>query len=153
MHNWIIPTTVIYIATLICACHNVDTIQASYSDYSEAKSKGAIEREWLPSFLPASATNITECHSIDSNEVLVHFNAKGGDIFDISSSCIRIDYNSVAFPSQHILSQTNWWPTALQSNSESGADYIYYICHHTPNGGILSNNMQTLLAVKKNATA
>jgi hypothetical protein len=35
---------------------------------AEARSAGALDRGWVPSFLPSSTTSIVESHNIDTNE-------------------------------------------------------------------------------------
>ena len=62
-----------------------DRYEASFSTYADAKSRGALERGWLPEFLPDSATEIREEHDIDSNELWVTFNF--GEEFQAPASC------------------------------------------------------------------
>lgn len=40
----------------------------SYPSLAEARADGAIERGWLPAFLPASSRDIAEIHNLDTNE-------------------------------------------------------------------------------------
>jgi hypothetical protein len=54
------------LAFSLAACDG-DTQHARYPSISEAKRDHAIERGWLPSVLPESATDIVEFHDLDVN--------------------------------------------------------------------------------------
>ena len=57
-----------FIASLLLslvACS--DEKEASYATFGEAERAGAIERGWLPPFVPHSARQISERHDLDTN--------------------------------------------------------------------------------------
>ena len=51
-----------------------DTIELKFDTYQRAVESGAIDKEWLPGFLPQSARNINSTSNLDSNTGLVSFN-------------------------------------------------------------------------------
>lgn len=57
------------------ACSDVfsDVLQSSYNTQAEAMQSGLVKRGWLPDWLPAQATNISELHNIDTNTVVIWF--------------------------------------------------------------------------------
>jgi hypothetical protein len=63
---------VIRIATLVVLTVGLascgETPVSRYATMAEARSAGAIDRGWVPSFLPESTTSILESHNIDTNE-------------------------------------------------------------------------------------
>ena len=46
----------------IVACHNLQVVTNTYNTLAEARSSGAIERGWIPGFLPEGAYEIREAH-------------------------------------------------------------------------------------------
>src|SRR5512139_2667727 len=50
-----------------------ETFDSTYATFSEAESKGAIVRGWVPGWLPPSATKIREVHNIDTNRFMLGF--------------------------------------------------------------------------------
>lgn len=63
----------VLLAGFVSAC---DELQESYYDSRAAVVRdGAIQRGWIPDFLPESAANIREFHDLDSNETWLRFSA------------------------------------------------------------------------------
>jgi hypothetical protein len=48
----------------------------SYASYAEADKAGAIDRGWVPEFLPRDASNITESHDVDVGRIAIAFDAQ-----------------------------------------------------------------------------
>jgi hypothetical protein len=65
---------VIVVFGLIYACSDAETPSTSFATYEDAVKKGATGAgKWLPSWLPTTATEIREAHSIDTNLVWLEF--------------------------------------------------------------------------------
>jgi hypothetical protein len=45
----------------------------TYSTYADAQRAGAIERGWIPTFVPLSARDITDSHNLDTNAQTLQF--------------------------------------------------------------------------------
>jgi hypothetical protein len=63
-------TVVALLLPLIGCSEQVDE---TYSTYAEAQRAGAIERGWVPAFVPASARGIADSHNLDTNRQTLRF--------------------------------------------------------------------------------
>jgi hypothetical protein len=88
---------------LLAACAG-ETPQAVYPAYADAVADGAIERGWIPEWVPASAFDIYEKHDLDTNGQILLFTVptKGKDW--LPGHCQAV--NLIRPPT---LSAT-WWP-------------------------------------------
>jgi hypothetical protein len=70
-----------------------DNIEESYATWAEAKRAGAVERGWLPRFVPTSARDIHDAHDLDTNGQRLTFNLPPEavqpmlDSFSLTTSC------------------------------------------------------------------
>jgi hypothetical protein len=53
---------------------------ATYSTWAEAKRAGAIERGWIPPFVPTSARDLNDMHNLDTNEQRLEFTVPPEDV-------------------------------------------------------------------------
>jgi len=68
------------VVVMIALCVGCGEIQAAtYPTYADAVAAGAQRRGWLPSFVPATATDIREAHDIDTNTQWLRFRVPVGD--------------------------------------------------------------------------
>lgn len=118
------------ILLLLAACGRLDVTENRYRDTRSAISAGAIERGWIPVFLPLSANEIIEQHNLDTNEVLLRFLMDQSDIGSIAKSCQRTERLTITFPRK---GASHWWPESL---TEKGANlqqrvngHEYYHCN------------------------
>lgn len=56
---------------LLLGCN--EQIDESYSTYSEAQSAGAVEKGWVPSFVPSSARDLEDTHDLDTTRQTLRF--------------------------------------------------------------------------------
>jgi len=61
--------------------------KSEFSNYSEAKASGIMDKGWIPTFIPKSAVNIQEQHDIDTNWVKMSFKYNVGDIENTRGAC------------------------------------------------------------------
>ena len=61
-------------------CARSETPTTRYPTYAEAVADGAIQRGWIPGFVPSSATTIEETHNIDTNWQWLEFTAPPEDL-------------------------------------------------------------------------
>ena len=62
--------------SLVYACSEAETPSTSFATHEDAAKKGATGAgKWLPSWLPTTATEIREAHSIDTNLIWLEFKA------------------------------------------------------------------------------
>lgn len=57
-----------------------EQIDKTYSTYADAQRSGAIERGWVPAFVPSSARDITDSHNLDTNRQTLQFTVPPSEI-------------------------------------------------------------------------
>ncbi|MGI8610945.1 MAG: hypothetical protein ACR2KH_01520 [Sphingomicrobium sp.] len=62
----------------LAAC--TEEMEESYSTWADAQRVGAIERGWVPAFVPKSARNIRDIHNLDTNAQILEFTAPRSDV-------------------------------------------------------------------------
>ena len=101
-----------------------DIVEEHYSNYESANASGAMKRGWVPSWLPASAHNLNEAHSIDTNQSLLHFEFESAEWEGIQHECVSIAHSAVRKPGI----EAQWWPRALPQGAFSANRLVYYSC-------------------------
>ena len=56
---------------LLSGCSDVK--DERFATWTDARQAGAIERGWIPPFVPASARDISDTHNLDTNEQMLTF--------------------------------------------------------------------------------
>ena len=108
-------------------CQQMDTFESNYNDLSAATKDGAVQRGWVPDFLPASAFQIHERHNISTNEVWMSFGFGPKDTDFLSKSCTRVPPDKIALPRGF----GKWWPASLTPGSPQLPSYDFYRCADT----------------------
>lgn len=119
----------------VTACDQFDAEERTYADAKEAISSGALDRGWIPTFLPASAKGITEKHNLDTNESWVAFSIDPNEFSGIEESCQKIEWIESQLPR---IRAGDWWPESLAlegSSSQRASEYTSYQCE---NGGMVA---------------
>jgi hypothetical protein len=62
----------ILIVLILLGCSN-DVLESSYVNYSAILEDEAIERGWIPKWLPVTAISIHELHDVDTNQSTLVF--------------------------------------------------------------------------------
>ncbi len=104
--------------------HRMENPKSRYDDYQAVVADDAIGRGWVPPFLPRSATEITEQHSIDTNIGFVSFKANAAEIKRMKDDCAAMQYTEVKYFSSY----PNWWPDELTGSNEVSANLDFYLC-------------------------
>lgn len=109
--------------SLITGCLGVfdETYSSTYQNYEQAFAHGAIQRGWIPHFLPASATNIFEKHDLDTNETIAKFNFDITKSTDLVQSCQMV--NKFSTPKSLT---AKWWSNDVVKS----ADAHFYCDQH-----------------------
>jgi hypothetical protein len=61
------PGVPLLFLALTSACARWDVLERAYASREEVVRDGAIERGWIPPWIPESAREIREVHNIDTN--------------------------------------------------------------------------------------
>lgn len=103
------------LVSCLTGCFRLLEIDAnSYQNYEEVVADGAIQRGWIPDYLPVSAVNIYEKHDLDTNETIVKFWISTNEIKSLIRNCQKVD----TFSTPKILT-AKWWSNELISSAET----------------------------------
>jgi hypothetical protein len=120
---------------VMAGCERIEVVESIYPDYEAAVSAGAIDRGWIPEFIPPSAKEIKETHNLDTNEVWVSFVWGSGEWLSVEEDCRTVEGERIELPRK---SGGGWWPPALVEASNPPprkSEYAYYRCK---NGAVLA---------------
>ena len=92
------------ILLIAVGCTPGETPEEAYAGYDEALADGAIERGWIPVWLPETAVNIQEKHDLDSNASILVIDVAGS--FAIPEGC------NLTTESRASNLSAPWWPAA-----------------------------------------
>jgi len=108
-------------AFLICvlaACHG-DRRESFYPALVDAKRDGAIDRGWLPDFLPESSHAIHELHDMSPSTTWCAF-----EFLPADSQALRKNLKNVDVPAPSVKRVPNpdksWWPDVLVGGLDTG---------------------------------
>jgi hypothetical protein len=96
--------------------------ESHYPTLAEAKRDGAIERGWLPPWLPGSAVEINEIHDVDSNRGFIALRYASSDEGRYKSACQRIVGEVPPNPEPRV----KWWHK--DRNNIVWRDYMFFSC-------------------------
>lgn len=82
-----------------------------FNDLSEARAKGAVERGWVPGFLPESSSLIREHHDLDTNEIWGTFRFDPSESPAFLSRLAQLGPQSAPFVRNP--ESIHWWPKRL----------------------------------------
>lgn len=99
----------------VSSCHR-NTITSHYRDWTEIRKRGADHQGWIPSFLPASATNIFEQHNLDADNGNIAFSAKPSDLASLARGFWEIPTNRLSGVGPQLVTKAGWWPIELRKN-------------------------------------
>jgi hypothetical protein len=81
------------LTALVCALYwlvfEADVSSESYRSYSDADGAGLFRRGWLPSYIPVSASSISEIHDVDTNERCASFSIAPADLDSFAESLLQ----------------------------------------------------------------
>ena len=117
--------TLAFLAVIgLVVLHRMENPKIKYDDYQAVVADDAVGRGWVPPFLPKSATEITEQHSIDTNNGFISFKADAEDIERMKEGCDAMQYTEVKYLSSYPI----WWPDWLTGSYEVSANLDFYLC-------------------------
>jgi hypothetical protein len=112
--------TIFLCLTLLPGVACKENFETYYIDAVAARDAKAIERGWIPAFLPSSATKIYECHNIDTNQCWGRFSFAEDDI-DWRDSLAEVAPSLLLEKSMDVAWSTRWWPSELRGSLSAGA--------------------------------
>jgi hypothetical protein len=102
-----------------------DTLEASYADLSTATEAGAIDRGWIPEWLPRTAKAIDEVHDLDTNRRLLAFSFEKLETDKFTRACSPVFRERVVLPGW---TPVRWWPADLRQGARTAGSYRFFSC-------------------------
>lgn len=103
-----------------------DWVKESYASRADAERAGAIERGWVPAFVPASAHDIRDIHNLDTNAQTLEFTTRPSDVQAMVAGLRSVsaeDNSAAAELSKHL--------------GLTGAAQAYVVCSEILNGALV----------------
>jgi hypothetical protein len=123
-----VPRACLYIAPLLCGLLSAcapETVSRHYDTYALLEQDRAIDRGWLPEWLPRQATAIDEMHNIDTNAHMWAATVPVGIELNLPATCAsapRAKLTKLPF-------EPSWWPEpSVWPAGSEGAGFIYFTC-------------------------
>jgi hypothetical protein len=101
-----------------------ETRDTSYETLARAVSDGAVERGWVPAWLPASARDIHLTYDLDTNESMLSVRYRQEDAWAPPSECSSVDRNTVP-PAPF---SRRWWPRDVPPSKVATHRHVFLYC-------------------------
>jgi len=98
-------------------------VEETYPTLAEAKAAGAIERGWLPAWLPTSSKDILESHDLDTNASALSLHFSGAESWAPPASCSQVSPSSVPRARGG-----RSWPSDVPPNGLTTHRHSYFSC-------------------------
>jgi hypothetical protein len=99
------------LAALASALACGERVEARYPTFPDAERAGAVERGWIPAWVPRSATDIVEVHDLDTNAQVLRFRAPREALAEMASRLARVSPDDVPPPRAYLRAP---WGEALR---------------------------------------
>ena len=116
--------TVLLVA-MVAACARWEVVERSYASREDVVRAGAIDRGWIPAWIPESARDIREVHNVDTNVSQLAFAYRSFDIAQVGPGCAKATPNGIVLP-RH--SMAAWWPNELRVGSSQLERFSFFAC-------------------------
>lgn len=94
------------LAFLLSGCLLSDTLDATYDDVAEARAAQAIEKGWIPEWVPEHATALREVHNLDTSVSALAFDLPADTRVPVPDGCRHATYaQTLPVPIERA-----WWP-------------------------------------------
>jgi hypothetical protein len=113
----------------LVACFPSETIESTYENFDEAVTAGAVERGWVPEWLPDGAVNLHEKHDLDRNASILRFS------LSLTDFAIPLDCQETTDPPSATIT-ADWWPADLHRTHRAFTCNDGYLATDEENGTI-----------------
>ena len=120
--KFLIRSTLLLTAAIISSCG--DRQEAFYSTAVEARTANAVDRGWIPGWLPKSAHAIHEVHNIDTTQSMLAFSFDAADVPNLSTSCKQVQSEAL----RPVPFKVAWWPKDVPPSGLVTHRRTYYHC-------------------------
>lgn len=98
--------------------------EAAYTNLQAAKAAGAIERGWIPEWMPQSSTNLREAHNLDTNRSSLSLRFSADERWSPPANCQSIGPLDAPVPRIRL----RWWPSDVPPSSTMVQRHTYFSC-------------------------
>lgn len=105
---------------LTASCRNIDVETDSFATMTEARQRGAVDRGWVPGFLPERAYEIRAAYDTDGRRRWGILNFKPEDVESVRRVLRPVEL-SLAGWRMNIPARIEWWPVALRNELDAEA--------------------------------
>lgn len=95
-----------------------------YPDRAAAQQAGAIDRGWVPVWVPKSARAIHEIHDLDTNRSMMSFSFDAGEPLNLGSACTQVQRDAL----RPVPFAKTWWPNDVPPTQSVSHRHVYYAC-------------------------
>lgn len=121
----------------------------TYPDYEAMVDDGALERGWVPDFVPESSTDFEESHNLDTNRSWMRFSAPTAELDAMLAGLEPISGEKVTFPRRPPGFFVTWWPADLTGGAQKDSKYAFYRCNEMYDQGGEQRVRTGFLAVER----
>lgn len=102
------------LVVLAASCRNVNVLTDTFATMAEARQRGAVDRGWVPSFLPDQAYELRAAYDTDGPRRwgILNFRAEDADSL---RNVLQPTEISLAGTLMDIPARIEWWPIALRN--------------------------------------
>ena len=122
-------TLSVLLACALLGCHS-DRRESFYPSLSDAEKDGAIDRGWIPDFLPESSRSIHELHDISPSTTWCAFEFVPTDVSRLKKQ-LEAGSRSLSSVTRVPNPRKSWWPSVLTGGLDAakihGAGFDVYV--------------------------
>ena len=110
----------------LAACDGLGSsaLDSTYANLDELKSDGAMERGWVPLWVPQTSRIILESHDVDTSVSSLRLSFAPTEGWSVPSTCAPAAADALPMPRLKPL----WWPRGVPSAKGEGAKFAYFKC-------------------------
>lgn len=116
------PPAAIVLLMLVSACD--ERVEEAYPTWSEANRAGAVERGWVPPFVPSTAREISDSHDLDSNRQTLRFTVSPSEVPPMVAGLPRV-------PNAEMVAELR------RKHGFSSVAKAYLVCLRSPKGALV----------------
>jgi hypothetical protein len=113
----------LFLALLLSGCQDPDVLEKHYDSYAQVVADHAIDRGWIPDWMPVGASDIFELHNVDTSESLLRFSFHKGSSIALPTTCIQAPPDQLPMPRY----SRPWWPSGFAAASPAPR-YLFLRC-------------------------
>lgn len=127
----------------LAGCDRLEIVDSYYPKFEDLR-KSNEPGNWIPMFIPHSATEIKERHKIDTGAIMLSFRFTKRNDLSLADHCDRVEERNIELLPAGFLN-VNWWPYLLFNKHTEKNDihqYEFYRCKRQAFLAVTSNDSQ-----------